>query len=300
MTIQYIPLLQDGDSTPYFGTYEGQKYGGYETSCCWDFSACEAAETRLQMFLKMNLIPSDTVNWLKANGYIDDSGDFYLSRRWVAILSGVKDNGNYQLNFWKLAQNVGLIPNSMLPYSNEEAHKWITKTQFNNDYFDLKNITPEMRAMGQEFLKRFSINAENLPGGYVSQISSTLQTYLKEGSIQIGIPVPQDGSWNRVNVDYPVGRTIPDHAVECYKFDESVPYPAYVYDSYEPHLKQLSGNYYIPYVTRIAINPRPVVVNNSIVNVLPQFSPWMMMWFNIKAWLTGSPQPFPSVIIGKL
>lgn len=287
----YRPLLETGDSSPYFGTYEGQKYLGYDTNCCWDFSGAELLETHQEMNQKLGLIPADTIEWAKSNGFIDESGNWYVSRRWVAILSGVKDNGNYQLNFWEMVKKYGIIPDKMLPYSAIEASKWITKNQFNNDYFNRDLLTPEMYALGQEFLRRFSVDADNIPGGYLNDISVELQEYLKEGSLQIGHPVPQDGSWNRVNVDYPKGRTVADHATELYKYDPSLDYPFCIYDSYEPHLKQLSKNYYIPYITRVSIVPYSTP--------LIPLSSWMKFWFNLSAIFNGNPQPFPSVPVGK-
>lgn len=289
-TIPYNPLLEDGDSSLYFGTYEGQKYGKFDTNCCWDFSSCEVVETRLEILLKLNLLPQDTIGWLTKNGYIDSSGDFYLSRRWVAILSGTNDSGNSSLDFWKIASVAGLIPNSMLPYNSQEANKWITKDQFNNEYFNPDVITKEMELLGQEFTKRFKIQAENLMGGYFDDISVTLQTYLKEGSLQIGHPVPQDGSWNQTAVMYPKGRIIADHATELYKFDPVSTYPYYDYDSYEPHLKQLSKNYYIPLITRVSILP--------ITQKINEVSSWQKFWLNAAAWLQGKVLPYDSVPLG--
>lgn len=295
-SIPYTPLIESGDSSLYFGTYSGQRYGQFDTSCCWDFSGVNVAETRLMIYWKLNLIPQDTKNWLIANNYCDSNGEFDLSDRWVAILSGVKNTGNSQISFWNIASVSGLIPNSMLSYDSNQAFKYNSQNDFNNDYFNPNIITPAMKAMGLEFLKRFTIKAEMLKGGYYNDIQVELQTYLKEGSLQIGHPVPQDGSWNRVNVDYPIGRTQADHSTELYKFDSTSAYPFGDYDTYNPNPKNLSRNYYIPYITRVAIKPIQVTSSSSVP--LPQFSKWMMMWMNIKAWLTGSPQPFPNVPIG--
>lgn len=266
----YNFLVPTGDSSPYFGNYEGQRYGTWDTDCCWDFAAAEVAETRLETLLKLNQLPQNHIDWLTANGYIDQEGDFYLSRRWVAILSGVKDQGNIELNFWKIASTVGLIPNSMLPYSVTEAAKWITKGQFNNDYFNLNIITPVMRAMGQEFLKRFQIQAEDIQ----NKTPLSLETYLKEGSIQIGVLAAQDGSWNRQKVDYPI-KNFGAHSVELYKYDPVTDpaYPYFIYDSYEPHCKQLSKNYQIPIATRISILPIPFVYP-----IEQQKSVWEKVW----------------------
>lgn len=292
----YRPLLEDGDSSPYFGTYAPQRFGGYETSTCWDVSGCNVAETKLQILWKLNLIPQDTKDWCIANRYCDENGLFDLSEMWVAILSGAKNNGNNQLNFWKIVSVSGLIPHSMLSYSDADAWKNNSMASFVNDYFNVNRITSEMIAMGKEFLKRFSIQAENVQGGFMNDIATTLQTYLKEGSMQIGHPVPQDGSWNKQFVDYPVGRLQADHATEIYKFDRSQAYPFFDYDSYRPERKQLSANYFIPFLTRVTITPLQV----STPTTLPQFNFWMKFWFAVKAYLNKQPNPFPDVQVGKV
>ena len=295
-TLPYMPLLQDGNSIPYFGTYSPQHMGMFDTSCCWDFSGVNIVETRLQILWVLGLIPQDTKDWLVKNSYCDVNGVFNLSDRWVAIISGVKSNGNYQQNFWNIASQVGLIPNSMLPYDPNQAYKDNTQADFNNDYFNVNVITPDMRAMGLEFLKRFDVAGQTTTGGFYKDISTMLLTYLKEGSMQIGIPVPQDGTWNQVNVQYPKGNYNAQHAVELSNFDSTKPFPFQIYDSYQPNQKNLSQDYYIPYITRARVYPKPVVVPVP----LAQFSPWMQAWFNVVAWLKGSPLPYPNVPIGKV
>jgi hypothetical protein len=253
--MEYLPILPSGDSSPYFGTYEGQHLGNYDLSTCWDFSACELAETRLEMLWQLHLMSQDDFNWLNQNGYIDETGDFYLSRRWVAILSGVTDHGNQSINFWEIAKTSGLIPNSLLPYDHSKASQFLTDDAFDNDYFNPNVITQDMIRLGLEFIKRFNIDAEIVIGGFMNDLVPNLPKFLKEGSVHFSIPVPHDGSWNQQFVNYPVGNVNTDHAVECYKFDPTQPYPFYIYDSYEPHLKQLSANYLVPRYNRVHIIP---------------------------------------------
>jgi hypothetical protein len=274
-SIPYNFLVPTGDSSPYFGTYEGQRYGFWDTNSCWDFAACEVAETHLEMLLDLGKIPQIHTNWLKENRYIDEEGDFYLSRRWVAILSGARDQGNLEINFWNIASDKGLIPNSLLPYSVIDASKWISRGQFNNDYFNTNVITQAMKDMGQEFLKRFQILAEPIPvkGNTIDPIE--LESYLKEGSIQIAVIAAQDGSWNVQKVDNPVGKKVGAHSVELYKYDPIADpaYPYFIYDSYENHLKQLAKDYPITVATRVSILPIPVSVP-----VEAQKGVWAKVW----------------------
>jgi hypothetical protein len=290
-TMPYTPLIEDGDSSPYFGTYEGQRYGAYDTQTCWSFAACELAETRLETLMKLDMIPDETMKWLKDNKYIDEDGDFYISRRWIAILSGTKDRGNYTMNFWEIAGEggAGLIPNWMLPYSHKDARDEHTREDFIDEYFDPKVITKEMEEMGKEFAKRFKMQAESLRGGFLNNISTQLQTYLKEGTMHIGVPVPKY-TWNQEYVGMPEDNT-PKHAVELYKFDPTSDYPYYIYDSYEPHLKRLHKNYYIPIITRVLITP---IKPKEVAKV----TEWSKFWANVFAWLKGLSIPYPSVPVG--
>ena len=290
--IPYKPLLQSGDSSPYFGNFlESQRYGNWDTDCCWDWAFIEIMETRLCMLRSMNLIPQDTLTWLQQNGYIDSTGDFYLSRRWGGILSGVKDAGNSQDNAYILAGQMGLIPHSMLPYDPADALKYANKAQFVADYFNPAIITPAMRALGLEFLKRFTIMGKSL-----APTLTNIMTYLHEGSLQIGVPAQSPG-WNQVNVPRPIGDNNADHSVELYKYDPSgVPFPKYIYDSYNIRLKQLSNDYPIILLTRVYIWPKAVTQPVP----LPQYNSWMAFWMSVASWIKKTVNPFPNVPIGSV
>jgi hypothetical protein len=147
-----------------------------------------------------------------------------------------------------------------------------------------------MRALGQEFLRRFTILGES-----VDPTLTSIMTYLHEGSLQIGVPA-LDFSWNQTNVPTPVGYTQANHSVELYKVDFTQDFPYYIYDSYSPKLKQLAKDYPIALMVRLYIWPK--VVTQSVS--LPQFSPFMMFWFNVYNWVIGKPQPFPSTPIGSV
>lgn len=250
--MDYKPLI-DGDSSPYFGNFESQKYGNWDSESCWDYSAIEIFETRLEMLWKLNLLSQADKDWLGTNGYVDEDGDIYLSRRWIATISGVKQNGNYTINFWNLAKGIGLIPNKILPFTTTD------------DFFNPACLTNEMYALAEQFTKRFTIEAQEVTGGFVKDIAQDLSKYLKEGSVQLSIPMPYNAfDWNNVLINYPVGNTQTQHAVECYKFDPTSQYPVFIYDTYNPHLKQLSADYLIPRYNRVHIfpvnPPRPPVV----------------------------------------
>ena len=114
--------------------------------------------------------------------------------------------------------------------------------------------------------------------------------------MMIGVPAMAPG-WNQVNVPRPIGDNNADHSVELYKYDPSgVAFPKFTYDSYEPHLKQLSNDYPIVLLNRVYI--WPIAVTQSVP--LPQLSPWMQFWFDVYAWSKHLVTPIPNVPIGSV
>lgn len=273
-----------GDWSPYFGTYESQKFGHYDTNCCWDFAGAETAEDQLEFLWKSGLFSSDTMRWFKEHKYIDDDGDFHLSRRWIAILAGTKEQGNDQMNFWDLASKTGLIPDAMLPYSITEAQKYITAGAFYNDYFNPRIITREMEDMGLEFLRRVKIQYKEVGRRWSRRDPTEIMAELKQSPLQIGVPVPQDGSWN-VNKVTCLNRELADHSVELYKYDiQADPdFPYFIYDQYEPHLKQLRKDYYIPIITKVVLTAIPVWISTPKEKTV-----WGKIWEAVDAWFESS------------
>ncbi len=236
--IPYEIRNPSGDWSAYFGQYESQRKEWWDTQSCWAYAGNETLEDQLEFLWKTNKFTKEDMDWFNSKGYIDEDGDFYLSRRWIPTLSGVKDNGNDEAEFWRLSAIHGAIPTKMLPYTNV------------TEYFDLTKITQEMRDLGQEFLKRVDIAYQELGTRWKGYTLDQLRKGLLQSELQIGVPVPQDGSWNREKVKWN-GDKEPAHSVALYKVDEQADYfyPLFIYDQYNPMLKQLSRDYYVPLCT---------------------------------------------------
>lgn len=272
-----------GDWSLYFGIYESQKYWLWDTDCCWAFSGIEVVEDQLEFLWKTNQFSEEAKAFFTSNGYVYPDGDFYLSRRFVPVLSGVRDNGNDQINFWKIAAKYGLIPNSSLPYTIVQAEAWRTKDMFDNDYFNPACITVEMKALGQKFLQYVGISYEWIEKEGTMPDTLDIRTILYNSPLQIGIPVPREVIfWNQVKVKWDGTRSA-DHAVELYRFDpEADPeYPYFVYDQYEPHLKQLSKDYFLPLVTHGLVSAIPAGVNPVKQGV------WQKVWAAIRMYFAN-------------
>lgn len=247
--IPYEVRVPDGDNSKFFGSnFEGQKYGPYDTNTCWAFGAINVIETQLEIERSLGRFSEAQLKWFKDNGYIDKDGDFFLSRRWLAILAGSKDNGNDEALAWKLAAEYGLIPFSMLPYTKQDAEDENTKQEFIDEYFDPSVITAEMKAMGKEFKKYVKIQSEELGTRWTTRSDDVFEKALKQGSVQIGVPVP-GWAWNQVQVKWD-GDKVPAHSVEKYRHVRTEAFPHKIYDTYFPNKKELEAGYYVPLVTR--------------------------------------------------
>lgn len=274
--IEYVVRNIKGDWSPYFGVYESQRHDDLDSNCCWSFAGNEVAEDQLEFLWKTNQFSEEDKKWFFENGYIDADGDFYLSRRFIPTLSGVKRNGNDQAEAWRLTQKYGAIPNSRLPYQNNET------------YFDPFFITQELKDLGQQFLKRVNIAYKEVGTRFKGYDIKQLSAELKQSELQIGIPVPVlTYLWNATKVDWDGGKQAA-HSVALYKIDEITDpeYPYYIFDQYEPHLKQLSADYYIPICTKAVVTPVTPFQLTPPVSV--QYTVWKKVWLAVQDFFNRS------------
>ncbi len=253
-----------GDWSKYFGQWEGQKKGDLDTNCCWAFAGNEVLEDQLEYLMMTGQFSKEDIAWFKANGYIDADGDFYLSRRFIPTLSGVRTNGNDEAEFWRLTKKYGAIPNGALPFTNF------------NEYFDLGLITDAMRALGQEFLKRTDIQYEEVGNRFIRKSLTLLKSELFQSELQIGIPIPKDvNAYNQQKVKWD-GSGSAAHSVALWKIDEAADsnFPIFIYDQYNPVVKQLSRDYFIPIVTKAVVNAK----NPALVNPVSQMTLGARIW----------------------
>ena len=144
---------------------EQQKFEGlYDTNQCWNFSGEDWLESGLEAL--WSIMPDTHKNFCIQNNLSDANGIFALSRRWIAILSGVTNHGNYQLDYWTGADysvdTVGIIPRSLLDFTPVGIQD-PTYNAFISDFFNPSVITQQMRNLGKEFLTYFNITAKNVP-----------------------------------------------------------------------------------------------------------------------------------------
>ena len=208
--------VPDGNWIKYLPKNEKQR-NGFESMCCTNFSSTTAVEILMTRLIEDKLISIGNLAWLNENGYIDDSGHINFSDRFDAIVSGTTLSGNTLKAPADAKHKYGLIPESMLPWTDNQ-----------DEYFKKSNVTTEMYNLGLEFLKRFQINYEFVyPADY--------QTALRVSPLASACY-----AWNGTNdgVYYKVSSAI-NHAICVFR----QPDPWAIMDSYEPFQKLLSLNY---------------------------------------------------------
>ena len=210
-------LIESGNWTDYLPTFEKQRQG-FESMCCTNFSSTTVIEIIFNFLIKNNRLVVEDLEWLKVNKYLDETGHVNFSDRFDAIGSGTSpDNGNSLKNPADFKRKYGLIPESLLPWTDDRTA-----------YFKKSSITPEMYALGAEFLKRFPINYEF---AYENQIKEAFKKAPLAGACYAW-PDPVNGIYPRVmnGINHAIARIKPIT-------DQKIA------DSYDPYLKTLVDDY---------------------------------------------------------
>lgn len=170
-TLPYIINLESGDWRSYEPTPENQYGTGSDRMNCVTQSMQNSIKMLLNEAIINKKIALVDIEWLNVNGYIDQYGKVQFSVRFNSITNGTTSQGNYLYKVGDDARKIGLIPERLL--ADDNSISWA-------EYYNPNVITAEMRAMGQEFLKRFQINYE-----WIDATIPELQKHLKQSPLQV-------------------------------------------------------------------------------------------------------------------
>lgn len=180
-------------------------------------------------------LSSEDYKWLDNNGYITEDGSVELSDAYTAILSGTTTRGNSLKAPLQAIHKYGVIPKSRLPLES-----WMSWW----DYHNKARITPLIKELGAEFLKRFPISYEKV---------------MKE---DFGNVIPWDMldvagyAWSRPrNGIYPRINATPNHAFAYFKTPAYIIFDNYI-DSFDgDFIKHLASDYnLLHYGYRVILN----------------------------------------------
>ena len=211
---------------------EGERQAGLEDfQDCVTRGALNLLEMKFNRFFSLTMSDENS-KWLVDNGYVEN-GRINFADRFIAILSGTTRTGNSLIAPLEAVHKYGLIPKKLLPASPDMT--W-------DLYHNKSDITPAMYTLGQEFLKRFTINYDRV-------YQKDFDTVLKEDAILVALyawPEPKNGVYPRVADDF-------THAVMNYKLKY------FIFDNYEEGkndwIKNLAPDYrFFDYGYRIVIS----------------------------------------------
>lgn len=147
------------DWLPYYSVGELQHGTYFDTMSCVTFATLNIIEAKFNYLLKKELISSDSLNWLKEKGYIEN-GKFNFSDRFIASLSGTTQKGNNARNVWNAIRKYGLVPQHMCDW--DRGRDAVYEERFAEWYRDPENVSRETLDLGKEFLERFDILYERV------------------------------------------------------------------------------------------------------------------------------------------
>lgn len=212
---------------------------GFESMNCTAYAYCRKVATDLNYMWRNNLLAPEFITWARSNGYIQNES-FMFDPQVLGIVAGTTSSGNWLQVVADFGRKFGLLPAGTLPGPDAYAP---------NDYAGYYNkalITDAMRNLGQEFLKWV-----DLPYQWRTQDNTSEDAALKACSLYSALCTC--GGWNNPPVAWCNAGDASNHAVG--QIDDQQ-----ILDSYNPDIKDLAGNYNIPYqmmVLTTAKKPQP-------------------------------------------
>ena len=219
-----VVLREDGNWNDFLPEAELQNKRSLETYDCTGFATLNAIET-LQLYLF-----NEKVNY---------------SDRWVGIIAGTTEGGNDPHIVAEAIRKFGLIPEEMLPFSDDLATI--------DEYYSFKGADKEAcyRA-GKEWLERNDFKHEwvFLPEQSVEEKIKALKYTLKLSPLGISVL-----AWNRNSKGIYAGNGVPNHWTLEYAFPDNL---QRIFDSYDPFKKLVEQS--ILFAKRYWIAKKPPVI----------------------------------------
>lgn len=221
--ILYDERMPGSDWSAYRPIGEHQSAATFDSMSCTNFSALNVIETQLNYLLANNLLPADFLTFLQKNGYMGSDGKPNFSDRYVAIMSGTTEKGNYLAAVWDAIRKFGLIPENMLPFGGSSTKEYLSPSA----------VTDDMIKLGRQVLYYLNFQYEWVMG----EDGPTLSQALKQSPLQITIPSP-----------------IPYHAIELLSAN-NMPKSYTTFDSYDPFLIERTSDVGISYALKGYVSP---------------------------------------------
>lgn len=260
-SVIYRSVNPSGDWEVYNPTNEWQRRKdsntlGYDTNSCITFSALNSVEMQITRLLEMGELTTVHRAQMQELGYFDENGKLNFSEWFSAIVNGTSVNGNYLQAPWDSFRKDGILP--------QIDGKRVNDFKTNEEWLDPAGITPEMRAKAKKFLDIFDVKYEWVTSGQPYQWKA-MAKHLQHAPLHVVHPTC--GNWNQKTGVVAVceGVTRCNHATlvigqDWGKFHKDL-------DHYDPFVKKLAWDYYIPYAIKGVITVKKPVVETPFTYV---------------------------------
>ena len=236
--ITYEVRNESGDWEQYKPTDEWQrKIGGYDTLSCVTFSALNQVELQVQYLIVNKLLSDAQIQKLHDLGYIDENGRPNFNDWFSSVMDNTTVNGNYLQAPWDSFRKDGLLPQKMgyaVTDFNSQA-EWLAAkpTQAQKDY-------------AKQILDIIDIAYEWIPVADKAK-------HLKQSPLHILTPTSSNWNTQPPTIITDPGMKSVNHATTCIGVTDT-----YVkdLDHYNPFIKYLALDYYIPYVIKGVVSPK--------------------------------------------
>lgn len=279
--IPYVVRNPSGDWTDFFfpDAWIEQLYEGkYDTDSCWLFHAFDQWEEQLEWLKGNGQFSQAALDLFGQLGLFDADGHWDLSRDYLAVLGGLRNNGGSQITASQLLASYGAIGASRLSYAGQDG----TYQEFLGNFFDPSRVTAEMIQQGRQFLQYVNVAYEWIGDGNSTPPLQDMRASLLQSPLGIGIPIPSNvRAWNVPDVKYDGSRVV-QHAVTLLAVNPDGSYK--VLDQYNPAIKTLSADYYIPLVSNAVLTAAAPAAPQPIL----QSAPVPSLWASIRAFFRGS------------
>jgi hypothetical protein len=268
-----LATISEIEREDYLPTGELQK-GVEDFQDCVTRGFLNSLETQFNWLYRNDKLKPENKKWLETKGYVKDN-QVSFSDRYIAVLSGTTRTGNSLKAPVDAIRKQGVIPKSLLP--KELNMTWDT-------YHDPSKITDELKQLGQDFLKRFSINYEQVPTVLMSES-------VKDDLVVVAgyaWPTPEGGVYPN-HPELPFNHCWMNFKNKYYAFDN---YPEF--GTEDDWIKQLAPDYtFYDYGYRVFVSAEKDVTLADLPDTqkIPLFD-WLAKMI---AWLFTKSGPMPEI-----
>lgn len=225
--ISAMPLVDHGQWDFFLPEAENQKKNGLETMNCTVYNTLQCLEI---LFNRKFGIKKD------------------YSERFGGITAETTLNGNQPHKVIEAVRKVGLLEDSILPFS-DDIDTW-------DKYYSPKPMTNDLLEKAGEILKKYEIGHEwVLTGSPITYKQEVLKEALRFSPIGVSVV-----AWKERNGLYFKEKGEPDnHWTVLYGFEDGKKW--LIFDSYDGHKKELEWNYDFTFAKRYSIEEKAVNLN---------------------------------------